>query len=192
MQKVRSWVLASTMLGLAQLASAASVPFAGALAPSDPVFNRPLAGNPPTGLSSVGTAVTFDLLPFFVTAADTFTLQTLTATVPSSFNPDDTFLVLYQNAFSPATPLANALVADDDGAPTGGLSLIARALTPGVQYYLVVTSYANGALGDYTGSISNPGAGTAVLGVVPEPSSAMMMLAALAVGGLVVARRRQT
>ena len=189
MQKIRSWVFAGTMLGLAQMASAATLPFAGTLSAGDPTFNRPLSGNPPSGLSGAGTAVSYDLFPFFVTAGDSYTLQTLSALL-SPGTPDDTFMVLYQTSFNPASPLANILQADDD-AGAGGLSLITRALLPGVQYIMVVTSFSNGAFGAYTGSISNPGAGTAVLGAVPEPSSAMMMLAALAVGGLVFARRRQ-
>jgi hypothetical protein len=190
MQKVRSWVFAGTVLALAQAAIAASVPFAGTLSPNDPVFNRPLQGTPPTGLSGIGTAVTYDLFPFFVSAADTYTLQTLSA-VLSPGTADDTFMVLYQTAFNAASPLTNVLQAADDTV-MGNLSLITTALLPGVQYFMVVTTFSNAAFGDYTGSITNSGAGTAVLGVVPEPSSAMMMLAALAVGGLVMTRRRQT
>ncbi len=183
------FAFASTLLVCAQAASAATLPFVGALGSGDPVFNRPLSGNPPTGLSAAGTAVSYDVFPFFVTSADTYTLQTLTAVLAPN-TPDDTFMVLYQTAFNAASPLTNALQADDD-AGAGSLSLISRPLIPGVQYYMVVTSFFNGAFGDYTGSISNPGTGTAVLGVVPEPSTALMMLGALALGGVIAARRRQ-
>lgn len=182
------FAIASALLVFAQASSAASVPIAGALAASDPVFNRPLSGNPPSGLSAAGTAVSYDAYPFFVTGADTYSLQTLSA----AFAPgtaDDTFIVLYQTAFNAAAPLTNVLQADDDAGP-GSLSLITRALNPGIQYFLVFTSFSNGAFGNYTGSIDNAGAGTAVLGVVPEPSTALMMLGALAAGGLLAKRRR--
>ncbi len=188
MHNISHWALGAALLGLAQTASAGSAPFAGNLGANDPTFNRPLQGNPPTGLSGVGTAVRYDLLPFYVTAPDTYLMQTLSASL-SPGSADDTFIVLYQNSFNSASPLVNALRADDDNGP-GGLSLMSYALSPSVQYYLVVTSFSNGALGDYTGSITNPGNGMAVLGVVPEPSSAMMMLTALAIGGLAAARRR--
>lgn len=189
MKTARSWVFMGSLLGLASLASAATAPFVGTLAATDPVFNRPLVGNPPPGLSGVGTAVSFDVFPFFVTAADTYSLATLSANllpVPA----DDTFMVLYQTSFSATAPLTNVLQADDDAGP-GGLSLITRALVPGTQYVMVVTTFSNSTFGDYTGSISNAGAGTAVFGLVPEPSTALMMLGALAAGGLVAARRRQ-
>lgn len=189
MQSLRSLALAGGLLALSSVAMAASQPFAGTLSAGDPVFNRPLTGVPPTGLSAVGTAVSYDLLPFYVTAAGNYTLQTLSASF-SPGTPDDTFLVLYQTAFNPAAPLTNVLHADDDAGP-GGLSLFTRPLTPGTQYYLVATSFSNGAFGSYTGSIDNDGAmSTVIFGMVPEPASALMMLSALGMGGL-LARRRQ-
>ncbi len=189
MKTARSWVLLGTLLGLSSLASAATAPFVGTLAVTDAVFNRPLSGNPPSGLSGVGTAVSFDVFPFFVTAADTYSLATLSANL-LPIPADDTFMVLYQTSFNPGAPLSNVLQADDDAGP-GALSLITRPLVPGIQYVMVVTSFSNATFGDYTGSISNAGAGTAVFGAVPEPSTALMMLGALAAGGFVAARRRQ-
>ncbi len=174
---------------LMSLASAATTNFAGTLSATDPTFNRPLTGAPPTGLSAAGTAVSYDLYPFFVTASASFTLETLSANLTPN-SPTDTFIALYQTAFNPASPLTNAIAADDDGG-VGPLSLITATLNPGVQYFLVSTSFFNGAFGDYTGSISATGAPAAIFGMVPEPSSAMMLLGALALGGLVAARRRQ-
>jgi hypothetical protein len=178
-------------VSLMSLASAATTNFAGMLSASDPTFNRPLSGTPPGGLSAAGTAVSYDLYPFFVTAAASFTLQTLSANLAPN-TADDTFIVLYQNAFNPLAPLSNAISADDDSG-AGALSLITATLNPGVQYYLVSTAFFNGAFGDYTGSISATGAPAAILGMlpVPEPSTALMMLSALGLGGLVAARRRK-
>jgi hypothetical protein len=175
--------------GFMSAAGAATTPFSGALSAADPVFNRPLSGAPPTGLSGVGTGVSYDLLPFFVTANASYTIETLSASFATG-TPDDTFIVLYQNSFSAAAPLTNALVADDD-AGVGFLSLATANLTAGTQYFLVVTSFANGQFGNYTGSISALGNATAILGVVPEPSTSAMMLAALGLGGLVAARRKR-
>lgn len=189
MTAARLWAVLASTLAAVQMAAAATAPFGGTLTAGDPVFNRPLSGNPPGGLSGVGTAVTYDLFPFFVTAADTYTLQTLTASL-TPVPADDTFLVLYQTAFNPLVPLNNFLLADDDAGP-GALSLMTPLLSPGTQYFMVVTTFGNGVLGSYTGSIVNPGSGTAVFGLVPEPSSALMLLSALGVGGLVAARRRK-
>jgi PEP-CTERM motif len=176
---------------LMSLASAATTNFAGSLSATDPTFNRPLSGTPPGGLSGVGTAVSYDLYPFYVTASASFTLQTLSANLAPG-TADDTFIVLYQTAFNPLAPLTNAIAADDDTG-VGSLSLITTALNAGVQYYLVSTSFANGAFGGYDGNISATGAPAAILGMlpVPEPSSALMMLAGLGVAGLLVARRRR-
>jgi hypothetical protein len=196
MRSVRSWVALSTMLGLSQVALAVDVPFSGTLSVSDPTYNRTLGGNPPTGLSGVGSAVTYDVLPFYVTASSTYVAETLSAnfTLPTgAFSADDTFITIYQTAFNPAAALTNAIIADDDGGGGSGLSLATKALTAGTQYYLVVTSFTNGQLGDYTGHLnSTTGVGQVVLGAVPElPTSAMMLLSLGAVGALTRARQKR-
>ena len=180
-------VLASA--GFMTVATANTTNFAGTLSLTDPVFNRPVAGNPPIILSPTGTAVSYDVFPFFVNAVASFTLQTLTANL-FPIPAQDTFMVLYQTAFNPASPLINALQADDDNG-VGALSLITRSLVPGVQYYMVITTFNNSALGDYTGSIFTPGTEVAILGAVPEPSTALLMLGGLGLAGFFAARRRQ-
>jgi hypothetical protein len=189
MTTIRNILAGVAVATIAQLAAAASVPFSGTLSATDPTFTRPTAGNPPTSLSS---SVYYDLFPFYVTVNDSYTLQTTSAALaPSTFGADDTFMVLYQTAFNPATPLVNALVADDDGG-AGLLSLITRSLTAGTQYYMVVTSFSSGALGSYTGTITNPGNGTAVLGnvnAVPVPGT--LALVPLGLLGLAASRRRR-
>ncbi len=191
MRSVRSWVALGTMLGLSQLALAVDVPFAGTLSATDPTYNRTLSGNPPSGLSAAGTAVRYDVLPFYVTLNDTYLAETLSA-VFSPGTADDTFITIYQNAFNPLAALTNALIADDDSG-AGSLSLATKALTASTQYYLVVTSFSNGALGDYTGHLnSSTGLGQVVIGAVPElPTSAMMLLSLGAVGGLLRSRQKR-
>lgn len=190
MRSVHSLIALSTLLGLSQAALAVDVPFSGALTVSDPIYNRTLTGNPPGGLSGVGTTVSYDVLPFYVTLNSTYVAETLSA----AFSPgtaDDTFITIYQTAFNPLAPLTNAIIADDDGG-VGALSLATRALTAGTQYFLVVTSFGNFALGSYTGHLdSTTGVGQVVLGAVPELPTSAMMLLALALGGAVLRSRQK-
>ena len=64
---------------MAQAALAARVPFAGSLLAADPIYNRALAGNPPGALSGVGTAVSYDVYAFTVTANGSYVMETLSA-----------------------------------------------------------------------------------------------------------------
>lgn len=152
--------------------------YSGALSTTDPTFARPLAGTPPTSVSTTSNAVFYDVQPFFVTAAGSYTFEQTSAF--------DDFMVLYSGAFNPALPLVNALDADDDDG-AGNDSLITRNLLPGVQYFLVNTSFGNGATGAYSVSVINSPNGVAVLGIVPEPAT----LGALAAFSLVALRRRK-
>lgn len=192
MRNTAKALLAGVLIAAAQWAAAAPLGIAGALSGTDPTYNRTLPGNPPSGLSGVGTAVFYDSYPFYVTASGNYVMETLSAAFTGT--PDDTFITLYQTAFNPATALVNALHADDDSGP-GFLSLMTHALTASTQYFLVVTSFNNGQVGDYTGRIS---AGAGVIGdvlpgsppgAVSLPASwALVPLALVAVG---VARRRR-
>lgn len=193
-----TWLLQTTLILLACFAGskvqADDVTYSYTLTGADPTFNRTLAGNPPTGLSGVGTAVSYYLQPFYVNVSDSYTLETIAATLAPN-TADDTFLILYQDAFNPATPLVNALQADDD-AGAGSLSLISnRPLTAGTQYFLVTTTFNNGALGDITTRIANVTTGnTAVLGfvAVPEPATLAFAGAGLFAAGLGYQRWRAT
>ena len=131
-----------------------------------PTWNRPLAGTPPTALSGVGTAVPYTVLPFTVSTSGSYVVQS-TATAPASW---DNFTVLYQTAFSAATPLVNALVANDDN-PSIGLAGFTSALTAGTSYFLITTGFGNTNFGEYSNSITGPGTIT----VVPEPGSVALL-----------------
>jgi len=150
-----------------------NISYSSTITGANPTYNRTNVGSPPSGLSFSGTNVSYHLQPFYVNITDTYTLQT-TAAAFSPNTADDSFIVLYQTAFNPATPLVNALESDDDQG-VGFLSLISnRPLTANTQYFLVVSSFANSNFGSFTAQISNPTTGhTAILGIVavPEPST---------------------
>jgi hypothetical protein len=100
----------------------------------------------------------------------------------------DTFLFLYENAFNPATPLANGINANDDAVAlnTSGFE---HPLLAGTSYYLVVTGFAAGDAGKYLLSISGPGAAT--ISAVPEPSTWLMLAFGLAAITYTARRRAQ-
>jgi hypothetical protein len=155
-------------------ATAATVVVNGSLTATDPVFNSPSEGNPPTSVD-VG-AYTYDAYRFTVNTAGTYAISAASTAF-------DTYLGLYQGAFNPQQPLANALQYDDDsGSGTG--SLISRNLSSGIQYFALVTSFAPSSRGNYSLSIAGPGTATiSAAGAVPETATwAMMILGMGAVG----------
>jgi hypothetical protein len=80
--------------------------YSGSLTNSDPTFTRPNEGIPPTTLSTY-THVHYNIIPIAI-----ITPGLLDINSNSSW---DNFLVLYgPGGFTPATPLTNALVANDD------------------------------------------------------------------------------
>jgi hypothetical protein len=192
LRALRSWAAALGLVALSQAALAAPVLFSGNLSTTDLTYNRTLSGNPPSSLSSVGTAVSYDLFSFHVTATGSYVMETLGAAFTSGPS-DDTFIALYQNVFDAATPLTNVVQADDDSG-AGALSTITRTLSSGVNYFLVVTSFANGQFGTYNGRFNTAGGdGQVVLGTsptgVPEPT--MLLLVPSALAALALARRRR-
>lgn len=113
----------------------------GSLGATDPTFNRPDEGAPPTTLSITGTSVHYSVITLNITIAGLVTIN--------GESVWDNFLVLYSSAgFNPADPLTNALYANDDlVGPNAGFTYNFTA--PGT-YYLVICSYKNNVTGAFT------------------------------------------
>ena len=172
----------ATVTLLATVPAAAATYVRTATTAGGPTFNRPLAGTPPTGLSSVGTAVHYDPFTFTVSASGSYSFL--------DASTYDNFLILYSGTFNPATPLANALVANDDLAGVGNAGFTA-ALAAGTTYIAVATAFNNANSGAYTLTITGPGDVIAPgAGAVPEPASWALMIAGFGLlGGTMRARR---
>jgi hypothetical protein len=147
-------------------------------------YNRPVAGTPPTILSGAGTAVRYVVTPFTVSQSGNYNFNNTSVY--------DNFLTVYRNAFSPQTPLLNALAADDDTGP-GSNALIANlGLLAGVSYFAVSTSFSNADFGAFTLTVDGPGniiGGGGAAGV-PEPTTWAMLIFGFAGIGSALRRRR--
>lgn len=135
-------------------------------------WNRPVESL--AGPSGVGTAVPYHVSSFVAPVTGVYTLHSVAT------GGWDNFLVLYQGAFAPGSPLTNAVAANDDWPTFGiiGQSRIVRTLTAGLTYNLVTTGYFNSSMGTFTNTISTP---------TPEPATWMM----IAFGVCVLMMRRK-
>jgi len=133
--------LLTLLLGICFIPAFAQTVYNGALANTDPSFNRPNEGTPPTTLSGVGTGVFYNLIPIVITATGLTDISTNSTW--------DNFLILYSTGgFSPAAPLTNALVANDDlVSSSAGFTY---NFTSTGTYYLVICSFKNGVTGTYS------------------------------------------
>jgi PEP-CTERM motif len=170
-------VAAVAVLVAAAPARAAIYTFTGDTT-SGSTFNRLLEDL--SDLSAVGTAVRYKVFAFSVSAPGDYTFITTTA----SYDP---FTFLYSPTFAPATPLSNALAANDDllGLTTSGFTFALSANTP---YAFINTGFFNSDFGAFSTTIGGPG--NIIPAVIPEPSGyALLALGLVAVG---LARRRSS
>lgn len=133
--------------------SQAQSSISGEITASDPTFNRPDQGAPPTTLSVIGTNVHYDVIPVTITSPG---IRTFVCVGSINF---DTFGFLYgTGGFDPANPLSNVLIGDDDSGP-GNLSfaITYNFTVPGV-YYLVVCPFKNSSTGSYILTTAESGA----------------------------------
>ncbi|MFO7615205.1 MAG: hypothetical protein R6W71_11250 [Bacteroidales bacterium] len=118
-------------------------------------FNRPVGSGVDLtcsglgySLSGVGTAVFYETFEIFSPTG-----ENLVAEVSSPF---DSYLLLYCDPFNPNAPLANLRLGDDDdgvGVNAAFLPGDNAWLEPNIKYILVVSSFSNGAGGNFTLSV---------------------------------------
>ena len=135
----------------------------GSAAPTggSPSFSRPTTNgtSPPTSVaSSTGSFVYYDAHSFTVPATGSYKLASLCVS-PASW---DDFTILYKDAFNPASPLTNALIANDDlsGASSSGFTV---TLTAGTTYIFVTTSYFNATAGTFSATVTPAAGGPATV-----------------------------
>ena len=121
----------------------------GSLDAGDSTFNRP---NGCGSVSGVGTAVAYDTVTFTNTTA---TNATVNIRIGASGNPaaacgvaPDTYMVMYNDSFNPATPLANCALTNDDvnGGTDRCSALSAVAIPAGAVRVFVLTAFDNAAV----------------------------------------------
>lgn len=159
----------------ANLNNATAILYTDALPPitssivAGPTFNRPTSL---TALSGVGTAVYYNVHPFVGPATGDFMLEMSTPTgVP------DSYLLIYNGSFNPASPLTNLIGLDDDSSAGVGFSSgIYMKLNAGQNYVAVATTFDNGEVGAYSLYIAG----------APEPATICLLM----LGGMAVLRRR--
>ena len=157
------WTIsASVALALgANLPALAIASYSGDLT-GQPVFDTPNEGNPPT--STVGAAIfPYQSQPFFVDITGSYDFLSTstgytTAPTPPPAPVWNNYTVLYQGSFNPSTPLANAIIANDD-LPSSGLSgFNGVPLTANAQYFFVTTVFnPDDGYGTFTNTIARSG-----------------------------------
>ncbi len=191
----KSFVVASTAIALSLSVTlpseAFTVSYSGDTTNAS-TFNRPETEgfeggtNPPTALSSNGTAVPYFNQPFFVNTTGSYDVVGSQDFLGIQF--------LYQNSFNPTAPLVNLLSGNDPFPDEGNSGFSGLNLTTNNQYFLVTTGFdnTNSSFGTFTNTIT--GSGNITLGSapanVPEPSSIAATVVFGLFGGSLMLKRK--
>ncbi len=119
-----------------------------------PTFNRPQTQgyeggtNPPTALSTNGTAVPYNSQPFTISATGAYNIIGTQNFSGIEF--------LYQNNFDPNNPLTNLLSGNDPFPDEGNAGFTGINLTANTPYFLVTTGFDNtsSSYGTFTNTIT--------------------------------------
>ncbi|MBA4849354.1 M36 family metallopeptidase [Emticicia sp. BO119] len=126
----------------------------GTLTYTSPIYRRGNGNNvltyTPIASNNQGSAVYFKAHTFVAAVSGSVSIQTGAATALQSADRYDTYITLYQTSFDPNSPSTNFLIGDDDSGPFQYSSKITYNFTAGNTYVLVVTTWGNRVIGDYT------------------------------------------
>ena len=157
---MRALLVVAVLAGVAPAARANIVTFSGDTTGS-PTFSRPYEDL--SGLSPFGSNVAYNAVRITVSTAGSYTFETA-----ARF---DSFSLLYSPSFNPATPVTNALAANDDLiAPPFRSSGFAAALAPGLDYYFVNTGFSAADFGAFASTIGGPGVVTVAASLSALPA----------------------
>lgn len=107
---------------------------------------------------SAGTGHYVDVFRFQVTQAGSYTFNNCAPSI-------DAYAILFSGGFNPAAPCASTFIVGNDDSSDRGCSSdpqITATLSPGIDYYLITTSYSSGATGSYDWTYTTTGAGRVV------------------------------
>lgn len=146
---MRSLAILMTLAGVAGAASAQTLEYLGDTTGLER-FNRPSSL---TSLSSFATDVAYEPIEVEVTETGLYTILSDQTNFGSRW---DGYLLVYEGAFDPASPLDGLIALNDDyfgsllpGTGVGYSGLEDITLTAGVSYFIVHTGYDNGDEGPY-------------------------------------------
>ncbi|WP_229427241.1 PEP-CTERM sorting domain-containing protein [Massilia atriviolacea] len=174
---LKSTLLALAFCAFASTAQADSIHTITGDTTGAAIFNRPLEDL--SGLSGIGTDVSFNQFRFTVSAPGAYSFLTTAAF--------DSMVFLYSPSFDPGAALTNALIGNDDLLGTTTSGFVAN-LDAGTSYVLVITGYEGFEYGRHSTTIGGPGAVSVV--AVPEPETYALLAFGLGVVGLASRRAK--